>query len=370
MKAIHVKNNNNIFTPRKILLALALLLTNIAVASEAPLVEVANVEAWATGAEHNLYCSVNTPFNYKITSQNAAQLTWLLPEGTQVKQGQIVAKQDDFYLDREIQKLMIDIESAQVLAQYSAEEYQRLNSLNKQNLVSPSQLNNAARQAKQTALAINMLKEQLKEARHRYKHLAHKAPTSGQIFTIAALPGEFLTNDQVIAELQPDNNKELVCQLPLKKYRQSKGLDESLFKLNNGQTLTLKRKNTALNEDSQTMKLYLAIPSQLSNKMLIGERISVTMSYQSAKLTRIPHDALAQVTDGHYTWRLMLDNKVQRLPITIVSTQAEHFLIQSDLQADDIVVTFGKQGLKENQQVQTAQPVKVTKPVTIAGALL
>jgi len=316
------------------------------------LVEVAKVEPWSQGAAHTIYCEVETPHTYLLSSHNSARLKWALPEGSQVTRGQLIAEQDGYYITQSIERLKIDIESADIQQEYTAAEYQRIQLLNEQNLVSSSRLNDMYRLSIQANLSKKKLEQQLQELQYREKNLLHIAPVNGQILRLESQPGEYLSDGQTILQLQPIENKELICELPLKKYRQHNQLNTAKFTLNGNNNLTLDRSTISLKEDSQTLALYLRADKSMKQTLLLGERLQVVVSYLTQDISRVPHDALELADDGYYVWKLNETQSVSRLAVDIVSTQNDYFLVKSPLQGGDHVVTFGKQGLAEKQQVK------------------
>ena len=329
-----------------------LLLPTLVTAETIKLVEVATVENWRHGATHTIHCEVETPNTFLLSSHNSARLKWTLPEGTKVIKGQLIAEQDGYYISQRIERLKVEIESADVQQAYTAAEYQRIRSLNEQNLVSSSRLNDMQRLSIQARLSKKKLAQQLQELQYREDNLQHFSPVNGQILSLVSQPGEYLADGQTILKLQPLDNKELVCELPLKKYRQHNQLNTAKFTLNDNSGLTLDRTTLFLKEDSQTLALYLHANKMGQQALLLGERLQVVVSYQSQDISRVPHDALELADDGYYVWKLNDEQRVNRLAVAIVSTQDDYFLVKSSLQAGDDVITFGKQGLAEKQQVK------------------
>jgi multidrug efflux system membrane fusion protein len=329
-----------------------ILFPTLVTAETIKLVEVAKVESWNHGATHTIHCEVETPNTYLLSSHNSARLKWALPEGTQVIRGQLIAEQNSHYIALRIERLKIEIESANVQQEYTSSEHKRIRSLNEKSLVSSSRLNDMYRLSIQASLSKKRLEQQLKELQHRAKNLKHFAPVNGQILSMEAQPLEYLADGQTILELQPNGNKELICELPLKKYRQHNQLATAKFTLTNNVDLTLNRSSLSLKEDSQTLALYLHANQHTQRALLLGERLTVVVSYQSKNIARVPHDALELADDAYYVWKLNEDKSVNRLAVDIVSTQDDAFLVKSSLQGGDHVVTFGKQGLAEKQQVK------------------
>jgi RND family efflux transporter MFP subunit len=347
-----LRNQNIVVRKYKYMSILMMLFPMLVSAETTKLVEVAKVESWNHGATHTIHCEVETPNTYLLSSHNTARLKWALPEGTPVTHGQLIAEQDGYYIAQSIERLEIEIESADVQQKYTASEYKRIRSLNEKNLVSSSRLNDMHRLSIQANLSKKKLEQQLQVLKHREKKLKHFAPVNGQIHSMESQPGEYLADGQTILKLQPIDNKELICELPLKKYRQHNKLNTANFTLAGNNDLTLDRSTIFLKEDSQTLALYLRTDEHTQQTLLLGERLQVVVSYHSQGISRVPHDALELADDAYYVWKLNNDQSVHRLTVDIISTQNDYFLVRSPLQGGDHVVTFGKQGLAEKQQVK------------------
>lgn len=340
-----------------------LLFSPVLLAQQAPLVQIAKVEAWQGGATNNLHCEVTAPYLHQVTSQGEAKLNWILPAGSQVIKGQLLAEQDSFYLLRNLEKLENDRAFAQSQLDYNKSEYDRLNSLRSQQLVSVSQLNDLLRQKTQAKLLLQRLDIQIFEARHRLDHSKHFAQISGQVVETQAMPGAHLDIGDPVLSLLAQEDKELTCELPLAKYRQSNQLKNVQFSLGERALLTIKRRDFQLQQDTQSLRLYLALnaaPGQMRSPLFFGERLEVLMRYQKPGLSKIPYDAMELQENGYFIWQLSNDNTVQRLPVKLVSSQTEHFLIESSLVGGETLITLGKKGLSNGQQVIPSRADKLT----------
>ncbi|WDE01509.1 efflux RND transporter periplasmic adaptor subunit [Thalassomonas actiniarum] len=319
-------------------------------AQEQPLVKTAQVKLWQNGADHSLHCQVQNSHLLQFSSLSRAKLNWVLPAGTRVKKGQLIAKQDGYFLEREIQQLQIDLASAKAEYNYAEKEFQRLYALDKQ-LVSPSTLNELQRRQELAKFAKARFSEQLKEANYRYQQLEHFAPQDGQLLALQAQPGQYLNVGDNITRLQASASKELVCELPLDLFRENQSLARVEFSMTREHKLTLLRSSNSVKANSQTLQLYLKAADEVQQQLLAGERLQVNISYQDSDLSLLPLDALELTREGSFAWLLGQDNKVKKTPVEVIASQKAYFVVKSGLQSGDRVVTIGKQGLAEQQQV-------------------
>ena len=319
-----------------------------------PLVSTGIVEQWKSGDNHTLYCKVQSSHTFEISSHNNARLNWILPIGSQVAKGDVIAKQDNFYLDKEIAGLKLEVSEAETEENYAKQENKRLQGVQNQ-LVSSSKRNDLARQSKQASLRKQQLNLRLTELEYRKTHLTLVSPNNAQIIDVKAQPGEFLADGQSIATLLPIDNKELSCEVPATLYRTKDALTNSSFILQSTHhVIELTRKSRVLHKDSQTLTIYLnVINEDSSSPLLMGERVQVTALLPAKNLAKVPLDALDIVDNQHFVWRINANNTINKIPVKIISNNDTYLVLQSILIANDQVVTFGKQGLKDNQTIAT-----------------
>jgi len=73
-------------------------------------IKTEKVTSWDHGEQVLLYCAVDIPFRNQISSYADAELLWIVPEGSLIKEGDLLAKQDDFHLSQK--RKMLDIRIA------------------------------------------------------------------------------------------------------------------------------------------------------------------------------------------------------------------------------------------------------------------
>ena len=198
---------------------------------------------------------------------------------------------------------------------------------------------------------------------YRYNNLTHIAPTDGQILRRQAVLGQSLDDGEHILQFLPAMQNELMCEVPLQVFKQSQQLNNVEFSHSKLGLLTLARQSSVLDEKSQTLKVYLDTTTASQTKILVGERMNIDASYSNSALTRVPLDAVELSIDAAYVWAMQPENKVSRMAVEIVETQKDYFLVKSELKVGEYVITIGKQGLQEQQQVKTTnfKPSSVTK---------
>lgn len=334
----------------KLLLA-TLFVPFLAVASD-PLVNVMTVEPWENGVVSNLNCQVAVPYLKVYSSESDAKLIFLLPKGTEVKKGELIAEQDDYYLQQQLVRLEQQKQSSEMELKYSTDEHRRLSDL-PTDMVSPSELNNLSLKRVQAKLNSSVISNEIAELKYRIKNLKHYAANNGIIAQIYSRPGEFLHQGNEIVSFLPDVDKEIDCEVPIARFDKSKIKTQSKFTIGDT-SFKVKRVNQITDKKSQFVNVYLA-PVSDKIEYLLGQRVKVKMAAPNIKLTRLPVDSLNLASSGDYVWKVSDDGAVEKVAIKVVVNQQGYFLVDSTLKSGDRVVTLGKTGLKSNQKVKYYQ---------------
>ncbi|WP_299002562.1 efflux RND transporter periplasmic adaptor subunit [uncultured Shewanella sp.] len=317
------------------------------------LVYVELVLPWHEGIQKSLYCHADVPFRPQVSSHVKAQLNWVLPVNMPVKKGDVIALQDDFYLVQRSLKLTAKLEAAKAQADFSAQEYQRIQSLDKQEMVSVSDLNRAKLDAKLTKQQYLALKADQMILEHQIASLKHLAPADGQIFTLNAQPGEWLDSGDSILSFLPSDNQEVVCQMSLDLYQQVNDIELVSFQLKSGETLAFNRLALKVDEAAQMVNVHFDFKDDTA-ALFLNERVAVNMQMPKDDLTLVAYDALSLKNNEYFVWLLDDDNKVTQVPVKVMDTQGAHAVVQSGIKVGEHVVVRGGKSLTLNDQVVVA----------------
>ena len=337
-------------------------------ALENPKVKTAKVETWPASLNKTLYCVVDTPQLFQGNSHSNSELTSILPIGTQLKAGDVVATQDDFYLSQELKQLAIDERLAQAELDYARSEQQRLTVLDRKEMISKAQLSEATLIQTRAKLELESLKNKKRTLKRRIERLTHRAPFSAQVLRVDAEPGQHLNPGQSLFQLLPLNQKRLECKLPLDIAKElnligqnppnaqlefsldSKSSNTQPSDANKHYQLRLRQLSQTADLNTQNLQIYLELHKQHSS-LLTGQRVKVNVQQQHSDISRVPYDAITLSGNSYELWQLKRDNTVTKIYPHIVSTSKDYFIVRSPLRAGDKVITRGQQGLKEKQQV-------------------
>jgi len=300
---------------------------------------------------HVLPCVVAAPITYRIASHASAELIQLLPVGTSVKKGQLVAQQDDIYLSQQIALIRTDIESARVAKAFAADEFNRASMLGKKGLASSAEMNKFKLQLDSASLKMQRLELELKLTEARHKRLKHYAPFDAQVIAVNSEPGAQLSEGQPILQLMSTQNKQLECKLPVLAYQNVVALKGHRFDFH-GKPLQLREVSQQLDSTSDNLILYFDHPAKDRRDILVGYRQEITMAVKADNITKVPTDAIELEGTTYHTWRVKENGTVERLDVDILGSTEHFYIVQSDIKPGDQLVVRGQQGLNNGQKVE------------------
>jgi RND family efflux transporter MFP subunit len=315
------------------------------------------VLAHSRGVTNGLACEVTAPNSFRIASHATAELQHILPVGSSVRKGDIVAKQDDTYLSRQIAIIKTDIAAAKLSRDYAKDEYQRLMKLNNKGLTSASELNNLKMQLDSSILKIERLQQELEIAQTRHSRLVHRAPFDSQVIAVDTEPGTQLMEGQTMLRLLSTQNKQLECRLPVSAYQTINALKSYRYDLD-GMPLKLREIGQQVDAQRQELILYFDHPAKDKRDVLVGFKLSANMTMMSEQITKVPSDAVELDNGRYYTWRINTDNAVEKIEVKILENHDTHYIVESDLRAGDKLVVSGQQGLSVGQRIDIGDDVQ------------
>ncbi len=340
---------------------LMLALVSSSASATAPLVSVASVEPWHQGEVSVINCQISVPFLTAFASESDAKLTYLMPKGSKVKQGQLIAKQKNFYYLQQLTRLQQQLTISKSTLNFNNNEYNRLLAL-KGNMVSAAKLEKALLTKEQSQAKYKQVSSDVNELEHRINRLKFYAPKDGTVVDIFSEPGEYLNQGKKILSFLSASDKEINCQIPVSEFNWHNQTKFNLLTANK-QLLSLTRTEQVVENTSQFVNVYLK-DNTTPFPQFLGQRLKVEMSITNNKLSRLPVDGLNLSSSGNYAWRINNEGKVSKVPIKLHANKSGYFLVESSLSAGEHVVTLGKADLAENQQVEissvTSSSVKGT----------
>ena len=263
-------------------------------------------------------------------------------EGTEVEQGQILLR-----LDKE--ELNLRLRQAKAAYEEANANYERIAVLHEQRMVSQTEYET-------TRLRFANARGGLEEVQLNLDHTDLEAPISGVITQRLVEVGDLVRNNQevfVIADLDP-----LLVRIFVPERR--------MYQLHPGQEATIavealpersfhgkiRMISPEVDPESGTVKATLEVDSNGLLKPGMFATVRIITERRPQTLT-IPKKALVLETDEDDVF-LIVEGKVRRVAVELGFVEGDQVEVLSGLKEDDLVVTVGHEGLKDDVSVRLA----------------
>ncbi|MBE8167569.1 MAG: efflux RND transporter periplasmic adaptor subunit [Shewanella sp.] len=331
-------------------------------ADEAKLVSVVNVDNRPLSPKINVIGSVHSRQSAELTAGIEGKLEWVQEAGTQVQQGDIVARIEQTRLLLAKAKQQAQIEHNKVSLERLQREYLRLEALRKSKHASETQIDDAKSQRDLAAANLKLEMLELDVILDDLKRTEIKAPFSGIITQRLHQASEDINRSAPIISMTDPHNLEIRLHAPL---RHSK-------RVNIGDTLKVYHRSGEFTADirslipisdirSQTFEIRLNLPKKVQHSFNVGELISLALPIAPRKLTTlVPRDAVVLRSNGAYVFKIDSENKAVKTSVKLGDGEGDWIAVEGNVLAQDRVVIRGAETLKDGQKVKF--PI-IKKPV-------
>ena len=286
----------------------------------------------------------------RLASELEAKLVWIAEVGATVKEGDTVARLEDFtFKIREMEAQSL-VEREQANVTFLESELKRLEQLSERNLSAKSQYDKTV-----SDLAVAKSNYKIAQAQLGYAQIAMhitqiRAPFDGVVTERLRNLGERLNVADEVIRLVDPNALEVIARAPLRtvnyiakgdllsignEYRQSESAIRTIVPFGNPQ--------------SHMFEVRIDVDPQL---WTVGESVRVTMPTAEAKeVLAVPRDALVLRRDGTSVFKVTEDSKVSEVKVIVGLGAGRLIEVFGDLVAGDQVVIRGAEGLSDGMAI-------------------
>ena len=315
-------------------------------------IEQATIQSLAPSVE--LPGTVVSRFDSRLASELSAKLVWIAEVGTEVKEGQTVARLEDFtFKIREMEAESL-VAREQASVSFLESELQRLEQLSDRNLSAKSQYDKTV-----ADLAIAQSDHRIAEAQLGYAQIAMhiteiRAPFDGVVTERLRNIGERLNVADEVLRLVNPNTLEVIARAPLRTVNFiEKGDILSLSNEYRNGEAEIRTIVPFGNPQSHMFEIRLEASADL---WTVGESVRVSMPTAATKdVLAIPRDALVLRREGASVFRLENDSTVTQVNVVVGMGAGRLIEVFGDLQDGDEVVIRGAEGLSTGAQVEVAE---------------
>lgn len=294
----------------------------------------------------------------RLASELAAKLMWIAEVGTEVEEGDTVARMEDLtFKIREMEaQSQVDREQARVV--FLESELGRLKELSERNLSAKSRLDETV-----SDLAVAKSEHRIAEAQLGYAQIAMhvtkiRAPFNGVVTERLRSIGERLNVADEVLRLVDPGSLEIVARAPL----------STVNFIKKGDVLTLQNEFRNGEAPIRTIVPFGNPQSHMFEVRLdadasvwtVGESVRLAMPTAAAKeVLAVPRDALVLRREGPAVFRVNGDSTVDRVSVIVGLGAGMMIEVFGDLSDGDEVVVRGAEGLSDGMSV-SASPMQLS----------
>ncbi len=327
---------------------------------EAVPVEVATIATGPLEAMLRFSANLEAERQVLVLSRAAGQVKSLrVEEGDRVKQGQVLLRlQDD--------EARAQVDRAKIANAQAQRAFDKQTKLHGQGIASDQALEAAEFELQRTKVA-------LREARLALEYTTVRAAIGGTITMRSAKLGDFVNPNQQLFQITDFDSLVARVYVPEKELRSLEpGLVARIFAQDNADEQRegkVDRVAPAVDPRTGTVKVTISIPE--TKGLLPGMFVDVELvTDEKANALLLPKRALVYDNDEPYAFKLVGEDRVERIRVQPALTSRDFLEPAADFAAGDRVVVAGQVGLKDGAlvSVQPAPTAAATQTPDAAPA--
>jgi RND family efflux transporter MFP subunit len=289
----------------------------------------------------------------RLASELAAKLVWIAEVGTEVKEGDTVARMEDFtYKIREMEaQSLVDREQARVI--FLESELQRFEELSERNLSAKSQYDRTV-----SDLAVARSEHRIAQAQLGYAEIAMhvteiRAPFDGVVTERLRSLGERLNVADEILRLVDPGSLEVIARAPL----------STVNFIDKGDVLSISNDYRSGDAPIRTVVPFGNPQSHMfevrldadPNVWTVGESVRLSMPTAAAKeVLAVSRDALILRREGASVFKVTDESTVVQVKVIVGLGAGMLIEVFGDLAVADEIVVRGAEGLSDGMTVSVA----------------
>lgn len=302
-----------------------------------------------------------TVFNAFVRSRNDVllpatvdgELTSVMPEGSKVKKGEVIARVDDRNLRLRLQEQQLLADRAEINVNYLDGEVKRLSQLQEANLAAKTQL---AELVSRRDLAKNdwqVAKSRIAQLEENLDRTLIVAPTDAVVVDRMIEAGEFARRGDSVVRIVNPNSLEVEILVPI----------AYLNRLDLSQPIGIKVADVEFaaavqsliqvsDRQSQTFGLLVDVPVDAATRIAAGQFADATVAVSEQRRSLfVPRDAVVLRSEGNFVYKVNEENVAQKVDVIVGSGQGNLVSISGELEEGDRVAVRGVESLRDGQSV-------------------
>jgi len=287
----------------------------------------------------------------RLAAEVAGRLVLVKEVGTQVKEGDVVARIDPTFVKLKIEEFQARVEADRARLEFLKSEVRRNERLATQNNAAQTRLDElrADREVARSELQISQVR--LKQAQEELHRHVIRSPFTGVVVERLMRRGERVAVNDNVARVIDSRALEVQAWAPL----------ETLGFVRKGDSLTLKINDQEINAPVRALVAAGNARSRLLDLRIslddgvwtAGQTVRVALPVATAKtVLAVPRDALVLRRDGAFVFRISAENKAQRIAVKPGVASGPLVAVSGELNAGDTIVVRGGERLRPGSTVK------------------
>lgn len=286
-----------------------------------------------------------------VPAEVAGKLNWVAEVGTQVKQGDVLAKLDDTLFQLQVAEQQAAVTKEQVRLRFLESELKRLEELTRQEFAAASQLEKLQADRDVGLSELSVSRAKLKLAKETLSRYQVKAPFAGVVVARKLRAGEWVKNGDTVVELSNPQSLEIVLNVS----------DRSVGFLNQGDLLTIGQA-----ESQAQAKVRAIVPVGDATSLLYDVRLQAdSVQWRAGQSVRVmvptgakrevlavPRDALVLRRTGNSVFVINEENKADKVGVETGIASGLWIEVKGKLTPGQKVVIRGGERLRPGQDAK------------------
>ncbi len=292
-----------------------------------------------------------------ISTQVLGELQWIASVGTEVKQGDIIAKMIPTLLEIDLQTAKAQLEKQRADLEFRESEVKRFKVLANKNNTSKTRLQEESAKRDMLLQDIRISFGNVALAKHNLAQTNIKAPFGGHVMSQLASIGEYLAVGENVIRLVDTFNREVALNAPMSLLPYlKKNLPIEVSAANLSESFPIKAIVPVGDETSRMVEIRLEI---LNNRWIVGTPVIVNLP-KALALSRItiPRDALVIKGTDVFIYRIGQDMLAEKIAAQIEALDGDWVAIKASLKVGDKIVIRGGERLMPGQTVSFMEKIQ------------
>jgi RND family efflux transporter MFP subunit len=329
---------------------------NLAAQQQAPAAPVVIEEAQKDTFSATLWVSgtVISKNDAQIAAETDGRITWVADVGTQIAQGEAIARIDAGDLKLNLADSEAQLNSLKSQLKFQDSSLKRLEQLRASNNASATALDEAQSQLEMTKQSIKRAEVSIAQIKRRISQTEVLAPFPGIVAERLVQAGEFVNRGTQVTRLVDTEHREIRAQAPLTVAGWIRnGMEVSVEHQNKRSLSPVQHVIPVGDERSRMFEIRIAADDP---SWIIGSPVKIALpNSEPRELVAIPRDALVLRGMDIFVLKVNLDNTVEKIDVETGIGLDGFVEVIGDVSQGDRIVTRGGERLRPGQSVTISE---------------